>query len=251
MQQARAAASASGSVHDPQALIQEYESRQGAKDARFNQALAQSQGVLGQQAGAQGVLGNIFGQQAGIAGQRAGLTGLQSQLVSGLLGQRAGIAGQQAGITGQQGNLLGLGGQMSSNLASGLGNLLGLGGNLMGQNAGIQQGLLGHSRQSYRARLGRNWDAGQSPWVRTELASGSGWHHWSASWTWSVDCRIDWTKGRVTGSGTRVADWRIKSVAWSRQRRSSAIHWVKQSCSIVSWQFVRRQSAGGNRAGAD
>ena len=149
VQQARAAASASGSVHDPSALIQEYESRQGAKDARFNQALGQSQGVLGQQAGAQGVLGNIFGQQAGIAGQRAGLTGLGAQLASGIIGQRGGLLGNQLGIqsglAGQQAGLLGLG----QNLLQGQAGIVGQGAGLSSLLAGLtgqKAGLLGQEQ---------------------------------------------------------------------------------------------------------
>lgn len=133
LQQGRISGEQAGTTRDPSSIIADYTSRKSATDANFNQALAQSQNVLGQQSGAVQGMQGLFGQQANIAGQRGQLDALGSQLQSGILGQQAG--------------LLGLGGSLASQNAGIQQGLLGMGGQLAGQGAGLTQLLAGLTGQ--------------------------------------------------------------------------------------------------------
>lgn len=151
IQQARAGAAQLGGLQDPSQYIREYQGLKDVRDANFNQALAQSQGVLGQQTGAAGELQNIYNQQAGITGQRAGITGQQAGLLGlggNLLGQQGSIAGQgaglsalNAGLTGQKAGLLG---QEQALQTGGLNQLLGVGNAAVSQFGGLTNPILGY-----------------------------------------------------------------------------------------------------------
>jgi hypothetical protein len=103
IQQGRITGQQSGSLHDPSAYITDYTSRKAATDANFNQALQQSQNVLGQQSGAAAGREAITGQQAGLTGQRAGLIGqlqaTQNNALNQLVGTGNAAVSQFGGLT--------------------------------------------------------------------------------------------------------------------------------------------------------
>ncbi len=140
--------SGAGTAGSNASIFNQALNREQYQTNRLNNAIGQSQGVLGQQAGAAGALQNIFGQQAGIAGQGAGLTGLLSQIGQGVLGQQAGITGQQAGITGMgaglTGQKAGLLGQQQALQTGGLNQLLGVGNAGTSQFGGLTNPILGY-----------------------------------------------------------------------------------------------------------
>ena len=114
-QQSRAIEAAQGTAHSTGALGNELLNRDQYRQQRYNTALQQGQGLLGQQSGIIGQRGNLVGLGGQLAGQNAGIQ-------SGLLGLGSGIAGQGAGLTGQNAGLLG---QEQGLQTGGLNQLLG------------------------------------------------------------------------------------------------------------------------------
>lgn len=98
-QQARAAASASGNIHDIGANVNEVLNNEQNREARLNQALSQSQSVLGQQSGAASGVSSLLGQQQGMQ------TGGLNQLLGVMNAKVGNFTGLQNPILGYLGNL--------------------------------------------------------------------------------------------------------------------------------------------------
>jgi hypothetical protein len=114
-QQTRAIAAAQGNAHSLGALGNELLNRDAYREQRFNQALQQGQGLLGQQSGIYGQQATLTGMGAGLVGQKAGLLGQQQAMQTGGLNQLLGVGNagvsQYTGLTnpilGYLGNLFG------------------------------------------------------------------------------------------------------------------------------------------------